>query len=72
MKEINKDTILAEILKISGTKEILTKYNFPCLSCPMAEFEMGNLKIGEVSKMYGIDVDKLLKELNDAIAPCKK
>jgi len=72
MKKITKDTTLAEILKISGAKEILGKYNFPCLSCPMAEFEIKNLKIGEVSKMYGIDVEKLLKELNDVVSPCKK
>ena len=62
--KITKDTTLAEILNLPGTEKVLTKYNLPCLSCPMAKFEIENLKIGEVCKMYGIDLEKLLAELN--------
>ena len=62
--EIKADTTLAEILKFPGTEKILSKYNLPCLGCPFAKLEMENLKIGEVCKMYGIDLSKLLKELN--------
>jgi len=61
--KITKDTTLAEILNLSGKEKILAKYNLPCLSCPMAKFEIENLKIGEVCKMYGIDLEKLLIEL---------
>jgi len=61
--KIGKDTTLAEILKIPGAEKILAKYNLPCLSCPFAETETENLKIGEVCKMYGIDLGKLLIEL---------
>lgn len=67
MLKITKDTTLAEILKIPGTEEILAKYNLPCLWCPMAKFEAQNLKIGQVCKIYNIDVEKLLKELNQKI-----
>lgn len=45
-------------------EEILTKYNLPCLSCPMAALEIDKLEIGQVAEMYGIDADKLIKELN--------
>lgn len=67
MQKITKETILAEILKHSGAEKILAKYNLPCLSCPFAKMEMENLKIGEVCKMYGIETEKLLRELNKKI-----
>ena len=64
MSKITKDTTLAELLKSSEAEKILAKYNLPCLGCPFAKFEMENLKIGEVCKMYNIDLKNLLKELN--------
>lgn len=64
-KEITRNTTLAEIYKISGTEEVLAKYNLPCLGCPMAKFEIENLKIGEVCETYGINLEGLLKELNE-------
>lgn len=63
-KEITKDTTLADILKKPGAEKILTKYNLPCLWCPMASYEIEKLEIGQVCQMYGIDLQKLLKELN--------
>ena len=60
----NKDTILAKILKDPKNEKILAKYNLPCLTCPLASIEMEELKIGDVCKMYGIDADKLLADLN--------
>ena len=67
MPKITKDTTLAEILKYSELGKILMKYNLPCLGCPFAKFEMENLKIGEVCKMYGINLENLLKELNEKL-----
>lgn len=67
MREITEDTTLSQILKYTKASAILSKYNLPCLHCPMASYEMGVLKIGEVAKMYGIDVESLLKELNKAL-----
>ena len=65
--EIKADTTLAEILKFPQVEKILAKYNLPCLGCPFAKLEMENLKIGEICKMYGIDIEKLLKELNGVL-----
>jgi len=64
--KITKDTILSELLDNPKAVEILTKYNLPCLSCPFAEFEVKNLKLGDVCKMYKINIESLLKELNKA------
>jgi hybrid cluster-associated redox disulfide protein len=64
MAKITKDTTLAELLENPKGREVLAKYNLPCLGCPFAKFEMENLKIGEVCKMYNIDLKNLLKELN--------
>ncbi|HXK32226.1 MAG TPA: hypothetical protein VJ378_02050 [Candidatus Paceibacterota bacterium] len=67
MAGVTEETILSEILDNSKFKEILARYNFPCLSCPFAQYEVKGLKIGDVCKMYGIDDKKLLKELNEVI-----
>ena len=62
--KITGETILGDIIKKPNGAKILKKYKLPCLGCPMAALEMGVLKIGDVSRMYGIDVDNMLKELN--------
>ena len=64
MPRITEKTTLAELLNDPKLVQILTKYNLPCLGCPFAKMEMENLKNGDVCKTYGIDVDKLLRELN--------
>jgi hypothetical protein len=64
MTAVTKDTKLAEILKRPGAGRILEKFNTPCMHCPMAAYEMGTLKIGEVAKVYGLNLAGLLKELN--------
>ena len=62
--KFTKTTTIAEILISPGTEKILAKYNLPCLHCPMAGSEIKFLIIGQVCERYGIDVDKLLEELN--------
>jgi hybrid cluster-associated redox disulfide protein len=62
--KITKETTLAEIIGISGTEEVLAKHGVPCVTCPYAKMEMDKLKLGEICQMYGVDVDKLLKNLN--------
>jgi len=64
MDKITKNTTLSEILEIKGAEKILSKYSLPCLSCPMAKFEMEKLKIGEVCETYDINLEGLLKDLN--------
>ena len=65
MEKFTKDTTLAEILKYPQLEKILLKYNLPCLGCPFAKLEMDDLKIGNICSMYGIDSEKLIKDLND-------
>ena len=61
---IDKNSILADILKNPKAEKILAKYNLPCLTCPLAKFEIENLKLGKVCKMYKIDMENLIEELN--------
>lgn len=64
MTKITKDTKISLILNSPKAKKILEKYNFPCLACPLARFEMDKLTIEEICQMYNIDIKGLLKELN--------
>ncbi len=61
---ITKNTILAEIIKDPQKTEILSKHSLPCLTCPFAKVEMDKLELGAVCENYGIDIDKLLEDLN--------
>ena len=67
-EKITEDTPLEELLKKREAVMVLFKYGLPCLTCPMARFEMGRLKIGEVARAYNIDVKALLEELNKAVS----
>ncbi|MDD5146142.1 MAG: hypothetical protein PHN39_00100 [Candidatus Pacebacteria bacterium] len=63
-KKITETTTLEKIIGLPGAEVILAKYRVPCLTCPMAQFELSSLKIGDVCKMYGLNEKKLLEELN--------
>lgn len=63
-KTTNKTTLAKIIEKKDGAK-ILMENNVPCLACPMSQFEIDKLEIGEVCKMYDLDLNKILKELNN-------
>jgi len=62
--KFTKDVTIGQILRHPEGKKILAKYRLPCLHCPMAAYEIGRLKIGEVAKVYGINIENLLVELN--------
>jgi hypothetical protein len=66
-KKITKESVLKDILEIKGAEEILQKHELPCLHCPMAQYELHLLKLGEVCQRYSIDLDKVLEELNKLI-----
>jgi len=63
--KITKETTLEELMKTTGMEEILMKHGVPCVTCPMAQMEMQFLKLGDICEKYGIDVDKLMAELNE-------
>jgi len=64
IKKIGKDATLGKILKKRGAGAVLDKYGVPCMSCPMAAVEIEKLEIGEVCKIYGLNLAEILKELN--------
>jgi hypothetical protein len=64
MEKITSKTTLAKIIARKGAGEVLVKNGVPCLSCPMAKFEINELRIGDVCKMYRLNLKKILKELN--------
>jgi len=72
MPKITKDTTLSEILSNPEAERILAKYNVPCLSCPFAQYETKELKIGDVCKMYKINLKTLLTELSQTKARSKR
>lgn len=64
MAKITKTTTLAKILDKKGADEVLLRNGVPCLSCPMASMEINKLKIGDVCRMYKLNLAKIIKELN--------
>mgnify|MGYP001443765245 CR=1 FL=1 len=61
-KNITKDMTFAEIFQIdreAGFK--LAERGMFCGGCPMAQMET----LEDGAKVHGVDVDKLVKELND-------
>lgn len=62
--KITKDTTLSKILELKGANEVLSKHNVPCMTCPMAQMELSSLKLGDVCNIYGLDLDKILKDLS--------
>ncbi len=65
--KITKETKLKEVLERPDAIVVLEKYSVPCLFCPMAAMEAGKLTLDEIAKMYEIDLEGLLKELNKPI-----
>lgn len=64
VKKITTETSLAEILDRPGAAEILARYQLPCLSCPLAAYEISQLSLGQVAERYGLPLSDLLAELN--------
>lgn len=62
---ITGNTTLVEIIKRKGAAKILMENGVPCLSCPMASFEIDKLKIGDVCKIYKLPIKKIIKQLNE-------
>ncbi len=64
MSKITKDMGLLEIVQsYPETIEVFQRYGLGCIGCAAARFE--NLEAG--AKVHGIDVDKMVEDLNSAI-----
>ena len=60
-KKISKDMTFAELIELNrDAAEKLADRGLFCGGCPMAKFET----IEDGAKAHGVDVDKLIKELN--------
>ncbi len=65
MDKLTDKTTLGDALATPGAEKIMAKYKVPCLTCPMAKFEMQELTLGDICQTYGIDCPKLLEDLNN-------
>ncbi len=60
----DENSTLKAILETEQGKKVLAENGVPCLSCAMASQEIEVLKIGDVADMYGLDKEKIIRELN--------
>lgn len=62
MAQVTKDMTIAQVLQIDrGTVPIFMRFGMHCLGCPISTGE----SLEEASVAHGIDVDELVKALND-------
>ena len=62
MAKVTSDMIIADVLRMDrGTVPIFLNNGLHCLGCPSASAET----IADACAIHGLDVDKLVKELND-------
>jgi hybrid cluster-associated redox disulfide protein len=62
MSKVTPDMIIADILKLDkGTAPILLGIGMHCLGCPSSSGE----SLEDACAIHGVDVTKLVKELND-------
>ena len=63
--KITKHTLLAELLMYPELYETLYKLGVPCIACPLAGFEANFLTLEAIANTYGLDLEELIKELNE-------
>lgn len=69
MKKITKDLLIADVLKIDrGTAPIFMKHGLFCLGCPSASME----SIEDAAAVHGLNVDILIKDLNEYLESLDK
>lgn len=67
--KITKDATLGDILdNYSNAKDILIGFGMHCFSCPMSRMET----LEEAAFVHGVDVEFMLKKLNEELKPIEK
>ncbi len=64
--QITKDTLIIDAIQIGNPEKvakILQDAGLHCLGCAFAHQET----VGDIAVVHGVDIDKLLKDLNDTI-----
>jgi len=62
--KITKDTTLAEIMADPKLLPKLFALGIPCITCPLVGMEQSFLTLEAICKAYGLDLQKILTELN--------
>lgn len=61
-KTITKDMTIGEVLEINqNLGEVFLGFGMHCISCPVSQMET----IEEASMVHGVDIEFLLKKLNE-------
>ncbi len=64
MAQITKEMSISQVLRIdTSTARIFMQYGMHCMGCPHATRE----SIEQAGAVHGIDVDALIKDLNDHV-----
>jgi len=64
LEKVTEDSMLGRIIHDERIIPLLEKYNFPCVGCPLAQYELEKLKVVEIAKFYGINAEEMIKEIN--------
>jgi hybrid cluster-associated redox disulfide protein len=65
MAVVNRDMTIQDVLKLNPkTAAVFLQNGMHCIGCHIGFEE----KIGEAAEAHGVDVEKLIKELNEAVA----
>ena len=60
--KFNKDTKIGEIIEVAPEKvDILIEVGMQCIGCPASQMET----LEEACEVHGIDLDEVLKKLNE-------
>ncbi len=63
-KNLTKDMTIGEVLKINpNLEEVFMGFGMHCVSCPVSQMET----IEEASQVHGVDIEFLLKKLNENV-----
>ena len=63
--KITKDTLIFDILRLHPESlEVFNSYNMGCASCLGIQSE----SVEKASLMHGLDMDKLIEDLNKAVS----
>ena len=69
VKNVTKDMTIGQVLKINeNLADVFLGFGMHCLYCPMSQQET----LAEASEVHDIDVELLVKKLNEKLEELKK
>jgi len=65
MASVTKDMTIQEVLKLNPkTAAVFLRNGMHCIGCHIGFDE----KVGEAAEAHGVDIEKLIRELNEVVA----